>query len=248
MDSWKAFCGFLAAILRHWITLMTGGALMAGVGIYEHNATSSVSWSVYVGIIVLTFVVACFLAFKDQYARAETLQTALTRATGPLDRVSANTSHQAVLIEYEQGEPFERRTTFPAGNARFEVYVRVKNGGNGFLSECVVSLVDIKPTPTNSIYTVLTPLTTLQKGEHKYVLVAAFNENPINTQAIYNDLVTFAFATGAFHGGFTTLDPPASSAPALLTIEVKALECRTERKEFKLWVEGNRRLRMEVVP
>jgi hypothetical protein len=49
---------------------------------------------------------------------------------------------------------------------------------------------------------------------------------------------------GGFFGGFTTLQPPGAAAPALITIEAKALECRTEHKQFKLWVGENRRLFM----
>lgn len=163
------------------------------------------------------------------------------RALLETDTVSQNSLHHAVQIEFQQTEPFMRRKVFSAGNARFEVYVKITNAGNGFLSECVTSIVDIMPRPATDIYTILSPLTTLAKGEHRYVLVAGFNEvKGTNGQRVYNDLVTFAFATG----GFTTLEPPTADAPAIITVEAKALECRTERKQFKLWVGENRRLFM----
>jgi hypothetical protein len=194
---------------------------------------------VFCFILGLRLLLANFWIYQDLQATIAAQRTQLE--TLP---VKQNSEHIAIRIEFQPTEPFMRKTIFPAGNARFEVYVKIKNCGNGFISECVASVVDITPKPDNNGYTILTPLNSLAKGEHRYVLVAGFNEVAMTGQQIYNDLVTFAFATGGLFRGFTTLQPPSAAEPALITIEAKALECRTERKQFKLWVGENRRLCM----
>jgi hypothetical protein len=80
MESWKAFCGFLVAILKHWITLLTGGAAIAVLGLWEHQTGASVPWSVYLGLVMALFVIACFLAFKGEFIRANSLQNDLSKA------------------------------------------------------------------------------------------------------------------------------------------------------------------------
>lgn len=87
MESWKAFCGFLAAILKHWITLLTGGAAIAVVGVWEHQTGTSIPWSVYLGMATALFVVACFLAFKDQFTRANSLQSDLSKAISSAEKL-----------------------------------------------------------------------------------------------------------------------------------------------------------------
>ncbi|MBV9786371.1 MAG: hypothetical protein JO264_21430, partial [Acidisphaera sp.] len=194
--------------------------------------------------VMWTVIFLCRLAYAPIYAvkRSNALvrdkDAEIQRLTIEADdRVNRpNDMHHALSIEFEQAEPCLRRSGLPAGNARYEVYVRIKNTGNGFLSECVVSILNIKPEPDNRRgYTILTPISSLAKGEHRYVLVGGFNEKPSESgQAIYNELVTFAFATGGLFGGYTTLSPPSQDNPAVLLIEAKALECAAEQREFKL--------------
>jgi hypothetical protein len=191
-------------------------------------------------IFGLRLILAPYWIYQEQQATIVAQRTQLESQT-----THQNTQHRAIEIEFQPIEPFLRKRTFPAGNSRFEAYVKIKNCGNGFISELVISIVEISPQPADNIYTILTPQDRLSRGEFKYVLVAGFNELPLNDgQALYNDLVTFAFATGGYFRGFTTIKPPPPHAPTLITIEVTALECRIERKQFKLWVGVNRRLLM----
>lgn len=119
MESWRAFCGFLAAILKHWTTLLTGGAVIAVVGLWEHQTGTSVSWSVYLGMAMTLFVAACFLAFKDQFARANSLQDDLSKAMRSADQLrfasealdELKHNHEATKLELENlqlsvGRPF----------------------------------------------------------------------------------------------------------------------------------------------
>lgn len=158
--------------------------------------------------------------------------------------VSANTNHQAICIEFEPVEPWVRRTVFPAGNARFELYVRVRNTGNGFLSEVMVGVVKINPTPIGHTSGILSEQFVLARGEYRYVQVAGFNETRNGDQTIYNDVVTLSFADGGLFARYAELEPPSETVPALITLEAKALECRAETKRFKIWVAENRRLMM----
>jgi hypothetical protein len=197
--------------------------------------------------LALASVLVCF--FEASFKHAEALERKLALADGA-HGAAENTNHQAISIDFEPIQPFLRRTVLPTGNARFECYIRIKNIGNGFLSECVVSITSIvpQPRPDRSAHTVLTPISSLSKGEHKFVLVAGFNEARVSPhQEIYNELVTFAFASGGVFPGFTTIKPPAEDNPSIITVEVCALECKTETRRFKIWVGEGRKLLMAPV-
>lgn len=164
----------------------------------------------------------------------------------PMNEVRENSLHDALEIKFEPKEPFLRRHVFPAGNARFEAYVRIENHGDGFVTECSVNIVSINPRPEKNVYSPLAPMFSLAKGEHRYLFVAGFNEVPDPSgPQVYNSLLTFAFASGGYYGGGPPcLPPPTFDAPAFITIEAKALNCGTRTKRFKLWIGDNRRLMM----
>ncbi len=58
---------FARAIFSHWLTLMSGGAIIVFVGIYERAASRNVSWSIYVALVCVLIVVASFLAWRDKH-------------------------------------------------------------------------------------------------------------------------------------------------------------------------------------
>ena len=158
-----------------------------------------------------------------------------------------NTIYNAIEISFYPVEPFTRLTKFSAGNARFELYVKIKNIGDGFLSECLVSVSDISPMPQGYNHGILRLVGTLAKGEHSYVLIAGFNEIPTQPTGPFNDLITFAFATGGFFAGWVTIKAPSNDNAVLITIEAKALECGSQQKKFRMWVTDNRRILMEAI-
>ncbi len=158
-----------------------------------------------------------------------------------------NTEYNAIEISFESIEPFTRLTRFSEGNARFELYVKVKNIGNGFISECLVSISDIRPVPEGYKHGILRLVGTLSKGEHAFVLIAGFNEIPTHPTGPFNDLISFAFATGGLFAGWVTIKAPLEDDAALITIEAKALECGTKHEKFKMWVTENRRILMKAV-
>jgi hypothetical protein len=258
MNFWRFIRRVVVVAFSHSLSIaqniIFAAALLVGLVVWyapgQHFGIDFTSWASALSRWEIAAAVMCFILglrlLLAPFWIYQDLQGTITAQRAQLESglVRQNTEHRAIEIEFQPTEPFMRKTTFPAGNARFEVYVKIKNCGNGFISECVTSIADIKPKADNDRYTVLAPLNSLAKGEHRFVLVASFNEVPItNNQQVY-DVVTFAFATGWFSGGFTTIQPPIASMPALITIEAKALECRTEQKQLKLWVGENRKLYM----
>jgi hypothetical protein len=105
-----------------------------------------------------------------------------------------------------------RRAAFPNGNPRFEVYIRVKNIGDGFLTECTASLVEMTPRPDNDLYTFLSTLGDLSKGASKYLLIAWTWDR--QSSALQDDRVYFAFQQGGLSGGFASLKPPRRRSPS----------------------------------
>jgi hypothetical protein len=56
---------FIQAVLHHWLTLMSGGLITVALGIFNYLSPWPVPKSVYVVIIVLFVVMACYLAWRD---------------------------------------------------------------------------------------------------------------------------------------------------------------------------------------
>jgi hypothetical protein len=61
--------GFISAILSHWVSLMSGGVAVVGLGLWERFAGYAIPRYTYLIIILMFIVLACFLAWKD--ARVE---------------------------------------------------------------------------------------------------------------------------------------------------------------------------------
>jgi hypothetical protein len=233
---------FATVIVLGFIVYLAPGPHM-GIDFGQWSLAMS-AWQIAAIVAAIIFglrlILAPYWIYQEQQATIVAQRAQLESQTD-----HQNTQHRAIEIEFKPIEPFLRKRRFPAGNSRFEAYVKIGNIGNGFISELVTSITEIRPEPASYIYTTLHPEERLQKGEHKYVLVAGFNELPLNDgQTLYNELVTFAFATGGYAGRPATIKPPPQHAPALITIEAAALECAPERKQFKMWVDENRRLLM----
>ena len=58
---------FSKAIIGYWGSWLTGGVLIAIIWIYEHYKGDSLPWRVVFIVVVLSFVVAVFLAWREQY-------------------------------------------------------------------------------------------------------------------------------------------------------------------------------------
>jgi hypothetical protein len=68
---------FALATLHHWGVLVTGVTLTLLLGGIEHFKQASLSWKVYCLILALTFLAACFSAWKDEHYQLVALQSRL---------------------------------------------------------------------------------------------------------------------------------------------------------------------------
>jgi hypothetical protein len=84
---------FVRAVLSHWLTLMSGGAIIVLVGFYERAAGKNVSWSIYVSLVCVLVVIASFLAWRDKHRE-------LVKEQSEIDRLKQEL--------YEEREPFRR--------------------------------------------------------------------------------------------------------------------------------------------
>jgi hypothetical protein len=56
---------FCQSVLRHWGTLVTGGAIIGGIGIWQGSGNAVNPW-VYWTIAIIALVIACFKTWNDQ--------------------------------------------------------------------------------------------------------------------------------------------------------------------------------------
>ena len=57
---------FIRAVLRHWLALMGGGAIMVALGLFERFSGKNVPLWVYVCVLVFFVFFACYLAWRDE--------------------------------------------------------------------------------------------------------------------------------------------------------------------------------------
>ncbi len=58
---------FGKAVVTHWSSWLTGGLIIAAIWVYEHFKGQSLSWRFAAVILVLCFLAATFMAWRDQY-------------------------------------------------------------------------------------------------------------------------------------------------------------------------------------
>ena len=68
---------FFWAVVRHWVSLMTGGAIALALLLYERITSAEVALSIYWAIAAFTVLAATFMAWRDEHGVRETLQKQL---------------------------------------------------------------------------------------------------------------------------------------------------------------------------
>jgi hypothetical protein len=63
----------LWAVTDHWVVLVTGGGVTACLVVLQYWLQKTISWRIYKWVIVLFMAYACFLAWRDEYDRAQSL-------------------------------------------------------------------------------------------------------------------------------------------------------------------------------
>jgi hypothetical protein len=71
---------YLLALADHWIQLLTGGAITGLLGLYERWKQKPVSiWFYFKGVLTVFFLLASFLAWQEQFKRANSLEQEVAR-------------------------------------------------------------------------------------------------------------------------------------------------------------------------
>ena len=68
---------FICAVFRHWVSLMTGGAIVLALVLYERITGTEVALSIYWAIAAFTVLAATFMAWRDEHVGRETVQKQL---------------------------------------------------------------------------------------------------------------------------------------------------------------------------
>ena len=97
MDVLNEITRFGLAVVTHWQAYMTGGIVVAILSAYERLTRKTISRRIVVIAIIAFFVVASFMAWRDQYRAAisaeDQFKTLTTpRFEGAIDTVSASPS------------------------------------------------------------------------------------------------------------------------------------------------------------
>jgi hypothetical protein len=133
-----AFKGFLRAVGEHWVTLMSGGVIIVLIGLLERLIGRNVPLSVYLSIISLFVIIACFTAWKDERSRAISISKHLEEEKAANRRPELHGSIQSFTI-------------FPVFSARedeaasFTIQESIETGFEITLN---VRFVNVRPTGT----------------------------------------------------------------------------------------------------
>lgn len=62
---------WIAAVVRYWFTVFGGAVISVGISLEEHIRGSSVSWTIILGIMSVSFLIALFLAWRDEHHKLQ---------------------------------------------------------------------------------------------------------------------------------------------------------------------------------
>jgi hypothetical protein len=108
-----ALWAFLGAVAVHLNTLVTGCVILFVVGLLEKYVFKRpISWKSETAILLCFVLFACFQAWRDQYQRANTLQTRMSSISSPPVQVTVqNTVPPAQVIIQPFAKPMRTDIT-----------------------------------------------------------------------------------------------------------------------------------------
>jgi len=113
---------FLSAVLDHWAVLMTGGLVTACLAVLQYWWQKTFSWRFHKWVIVVFLAYACFLAWREEYDRAQTFLEAKADLEGRLlERERRIEDLRSGKASEEQREAIKRLET---ANAQLESELR----------------------------------------------------------------------------------------------------------------------------
>jgi hypothetical protein len=164
---------------------------------------------------------------------------------------AANSAANALQIIFENSDKFEVVDNFPQTSVvRRLMRVCVRNDGNGFLSDCKLSITGASPPPkTGHLPSALAWDFQLMPGAYKFVNVLGYAERPgSHPHPQQDDIIVAIPRTAGFFAEASNffLSSASKQTPTIITLEASALECRPYKAHFKVWIDDGRRLRMEL--
>jgi hypothetical protein len=140
-------------------------------------------------------------------------------------------------IDFSRDDRHEIVQTLPAGTIRRRLKISVFNRGNGWLSNCRLSVEQTSPSIYDNAIELLSGFT-LQGGEHRYSEFLYFDERFPDGRAAPKVLLARHSAGNYVEIGFST------AQPTIFTLKATSNEARENTALFRAFVE-NGRLQME---
>jgi hypothetical protein len=184
---------FLRAVWSEWVALLTGGGIMAMLGLWERRSGNvPVPGQVYWAIVLLTLVLTLYRVWKSEYLRAQ----------GAERRIVSERPH--VAIEYHQDREARNQHVTLRNTSTFPAYN-----------------IQIQPLIYRGQRVTFPPVARLEAGQHAHVhanvegagllflhdLRSVFEHDPPNNMAVYIEpaLISLSASYTDFGGtGFGT--------------------------------------------
>ena len=244
-----------------WLSLTGGIALWIVLRLFRISFAFSSSIAGILAGSLVSLIAGSFLVFilriiYSPIAIIKELQNVVHDQTDLTDRlkgelaggtVHQNTLRKAIEIEFGLGPRFFKPRYMKAtNNTRQEVWIYIRNVGNGFLTECIVNHLDAyRPGRTFPMTYDISNTWNLSRGQNIPVLVATLHEKGSDARSVSSTEIGICFWQGARHGkGWEWLSDATEQSPAQITLEASSADCDTETKKFNLWVSTNYELRM----
>jgi hypothetical protein len=99
----KNILGFLNAITKEYVLLLTGGLITATLGVFERLRGRSIPWSWYCAVLLIFVVTACFRVWMKDQGRVKHLEEELEREKGRQSKPSIRARIQQVRVVHSLG-------------------------------------------------------------------------------------------------------------------------------------------------
>jgi hypothetical protein len=189
-------------------------------------------------VFILNLIYAQYRVWVDE-------RTTRIKAESQVAELSArlqpppNTDHNALSIEFTRDDLHEIVETLPAGTIRRRLKISVLNRGNGWLSNCRLSVEQTTPSIYDNAIELLSGFT-LQSGEPRYAEFLYFDEKFPDGHAGSKVLLAHHSRGSYVEIGFST------TQPTIFKLKATSNEARESTAFFRAFVE-NWRLQMERI-
>lgn len=160
--------------------------------------------------------------------------------------VGKNTISEAIRIVFRREPEFLPERRLADGTVRRAVEVKLRNVGNGWLSDCLVEVTSISPEPPQVALYALEPGRTLNFDMEKNYEIVAFNRVKSSIeQPIYNTGPTIFYSMpGAWGGGCYVI--LLDNTKYLIRLKASAAESKPHEVDMYIWVDEGRALQAEM--